>query len=135
MVSLLSNSEEDIRVLAAGVLGVTLSFSDDATFKSIMENSILTTGQASPEIAVRHGKCVALGQALKYNGERCIPYHQQIVENDVAYIKDDTILICMAGISVCKYVLNAYNTMSESNKVLLRELNSLIETGSKGFNY
>lgn len=58
-----------------------------------------------------------LGQVLKYNGERCIPYHQQIVENDVAYIKDDTIMICMAGISVCKYVLNAYNTMSEANKV------------------
>lgn len=96
MVNLLSNSEEDIRVLAAGVLGVTLSFSDDVSFKSILENSILSSDQLSSDVAVRHGKCVALGQVLKYNGERCIPYHQQIVENDVAYIKDDTIMICMA---------------------------------------
>ena len=106
-------------MLAAGVLGVSLSYSDDATFKSIMESSILSSDPSSLDVDNRHGRCVGLGQVLKYNGERCIPYHQQIVENDVAYIKNDTLVVCMAGISVCKYVLNAYNTMSDANKVAI----------------
>ena len=45
------------------------------------------------------------------------PYHGHIIEDDATYIKDDVLLVRMAGISVCKYVLNIYNSMSEENKV------------------
>lgn len=117
MVELLSNDEEDVRVLAAGVLGVTLSFSDDTTFTAIMEKTILTTGQPSTDVAVRHGKCLALGQALKYNNARCATYHHRIIEDVTIYLKDDSLLVCMSGISVCKYVLNVYNTMTTDNQV------------------
>ena len=46
MVNLLFNAEEDVRVLAASVLGVCLTFADDAVFDSIVRTTILTTSLA-----------------------------------------------------------------------------------------
>ena len=100
MLDLLFNEEEDVRVLAASVLGVCLTYTDDVTEED-------------------HGRCVALGQLLKYNGERCAPYHAAIIHNVTAYLKNDNLMTRKAAISVCKYVLNSFNGMTEENKVVM----------------
>ena len=116
MVNLLFNAEEDVRVLAASVLGVCLTFADDAVFDSIVRTTILTTSLAELSSEEQHGRCVALGQLLKYNGERSVPYHTEIIHNVTLYLKTDNLMIRKSAISVCKYVLNSYNMMTEENK-------------------
>ena len=114
---MLFNAEEDVRVLAASVLGVCLTFADDAVFDSIVRTTILTTSLAELSSEEQHGRCVALGQLLKYNGERSVPYHTEIIHNVTLYLKTDNLMIRKSAISVCKYVLNSYNMMTEENKV------------------
>ena len=118
MLDLLFNEEEDVRVLAASVLGVCLTYTDDAVFDSIVSGKILT---AAPSGVTEedHGRCVALGQLLKYNGERCAPYHAAIIHNVTAYLKNDNLMTRKAAISVCKYFLNSFNGMTEENKVVM----------------
>lgn len=117
MVELLVNREEDIRSLAATVLGVSLTFCDEDAFKRLMENHILNDPEMTNEIAVLHGQCMALGQALKYNKERCSQYHQNIITHVITYIRNENLQVCMAGISACQYVLNAYSSMDNVQKV------------------
>ena len=117
MVALLTHKEEDIHVLAAGVLGVSLTFCDEDTFRRLVEEYILNTAEIPNEPSVLHGRCMALGQALKYNAERCAVYHRQIINDVIIYIRDEDTQVCRAGISVCKYILNAYSGMNEAHKV------------------
>ena len=117
MVTLLTQKEDDIHALAAGVLGVSLTFCDEDTFKRLMEECILNFTELSNEPSVLHGRCMALGQALKYNAERCTAYHSHIINDVIIYIRDEDIQVCRAGISVCKYILNAYSGMNDAHKV------------------
>lgn len=140
MVELLFNEASDIRSLAAGVLGVCLSFSEDDTFNSIVKTSILSPAVPSYSSDERHGRCLALGQLLKYNNERASIYHEQIIHDVTTYLKDDVIMIRKSAISVCKYVLNSYNTMTKENKELvikelIKELTSCVSDQSSTIRY
>ena len=118
MIELLYNEAADIRSLAANVLGVCLSFSDDNTFNTIITSTILSTDVTSIHNAdERHGRCLAIGQLIKYNNERALSYHNHIIHDVTAYLKDDVLMIRKTAISVSKYILNIYNTMSDENKV------------------
>lgn len=118
MIELLYNEAADIRSLAANVLGVCLSFSDDSTFNTIVTSTILSTDVSSIHNAdERHGRCLAIGQLIKYNNERSISYHDHIIHDVTAYLKDDVLMIRKTAISVSKYILNIYNTMNDDNKV------------------
>ena len=79
MLKLISASEESTRVSAARVLGVALKFNPDAAFQSILETEILAEpGNVGVEVV--HGRCLALGQVLRYNAERCAASHAAIID-------------------------------------------------------
>ena len=80
MLKLISASEESTRVSAARVLGVALKFNPDAAFQSILETEILAEpGNVGVEVV--HGRCLALGQVLRYNAERFIVVYDAFASN------------------------------------------------------
>ena len=116
MLQLLSDSQEESRVAASRVLGVALKFNADDAFQSILQQQILAENcLASSEL--RHGRCLALGQVLRYNAERCRAEHSQIIDRIRSFLKNDSLMIRKAAISDCKYVLNAYSLLSEDDQV------------------
>ena len=120
MLQLISASEEATRVSAARVLGVALKFNPDAAFQSILETEILAEpGNVGADVV--HGRCLALGQVLRYNAERCAASHAAIIDRIRAYLKSDSLMVRKAAISDCKYVLNAYALLSEADKVEITE--------------
>ena len=116
MLVLMVDSQEDVRVLAAGVLGVVMKYCNDETFKNTMQKEIIVD-ESFATTEESHGRCTALGQILKYNNERCKPMHEVIIHKVHQYLKNDSLMIRKSAISVCKYVLNVYDTMEEKNKV------------------
>ena len=88
MLQLISASEESTRVSAARVLGVALKFNSDAAFQSILETQILAEpGNVGADVV--HGRCLALGQVLRYNAERCAASHAAIIDRIRAYLQSE----------------------------------------------
>ena len=116
MLQLIEAKEEATRVAAARVLGVALKFNADAAFESILETKILAEpGNVSVDVV--HGRCLALGQVLRYNAERCAASHAALLDRIRAFLTSDSLMVRQAAISDCKYVLNAYSLLSEADKV------------------
>lgn len=128
MLQLLSAGPEATRVAAARVLGVALKFNADTAFHAILEQQILAdgasggsgaSGAANLSVEATHGRCLALGQVLRYNAERCRAEHARMIEQIRAWLRSDSLMVRKAAISDCKYVLSAYSLLDDADKVLL----------------